>query len=409
MKKTSRASSAGEREGRAAAEARGERAAGDDRGAEAPGVDRVEQAEGAAVGGLRDQLLHQHADRDQEEAVADAGDAEAEHGERQDRGDRGGQQAERRAARSPAGSGGAARRRRAAPAASRSASRSRRRPRAGRSRSGRRRAARRRARARPTLVAPATSITAPEVNTSERTNGSCRTPAQVRGQRRRVLALAARRGDVAAQAGHQHGEAAKVTALSASTSLGLGEEQQRRRRRRGRSAGRSRARRRTGRWRRSSDRGVTTAGSSAQVAGRSSALPEAGEQGQRDQAARRRGRTRGPAKASAPISSAAIAQRSRPCRSISPPSSGPSSIAGARSATSTAVAPHADPELLVREQQQRDVAGAGAERALQVGGEEPARLALGAPHAVEAALFSARRHGGILGPTGNASVMRRSM
>ena len=140
---------------------------------------------------------------------------------------------------------------------------------------------------------------------------------------------------------------------------------------------------------------MTTAGSSAQVAGRNSALPRPASRASAISGTAPWANT-SPAKASAPISSAAIAQRRRPCRSISPPSSGPSSIAGARSAISTAVAPHADPSCSYASKQQRDVAGAGAERALQVGGEEPARLALGAPHAGQAALFSGRRHGGNL-------------
>ena len=50
-------------------------------------------------------------------------------------------------------------------------------------------------------------------------------------------------------------------------------------------------------------------------------------------------------------------------------------------------------ELLVGQQQQRHVAGAGAERALEVRGEEPARRALRAPHRGDSALISGRLHG----------------
>jgi hypothetical protein len=67
-------------------------------------------------------------------------------------------------------------------------------------------------------------------------------------------------------------------------------------------------------------------------------------------------------------------------------------------------------QLLVGQQQQGDVAGAGAERALQVSGEEPPRLALRVPHAGEASLWSGRLHGVHPRPgrqrLGNAAVMR---
>ena len=124
--------------------------------------------------------------------------------------------------------------------------------------------------------------------------------------------------------------------------------------------------------------GVTTAGSSAQVAGRSSALPrpaasasatsgdravgedEAGE-GERadqlggDRAAEPAGAVDQPAE-----------QRAEQHRG------------GEVGDQHRGRAP-GRAELLVGQQQQRDVAGAGAERALEVGGEEPARAALGAP------------------------------
>ena len=78
-----------------------------------------------------------------------------------------------------------------------------------------------------TLVAPATSITAPEVSTSERTSGSFRTPSQVRGQRRRVLVARAAAGETwPRRRVISTAEAAKVTALSAEHQLGLGDEQQ---------------------------------------------------------------------------------------------------------------------------------------------------------------------------------------
>ena len=229
------------------------------------------------------------------------------------------------------------------------------------------------------MVAPATSMTAPEVSTSERTNGSLRTPSRFVGRGVLVLVRASWRVEVAAQAGHQHARS------------GEGEGVERR--------ARARARRTAARRRRAagpiswpisrtapkrplaafSDAGVTTAGSSAQVAGRSSALPspaarasaisgdgavgedQAGE-GERadqlggDRAAEPAGAVDQPAE-----------QRAEQHRG------------GEVGDQHRGRAP-GRAELLVGEQQERDVAGAGAERALQVGGEEPAGAVHGGKH-----------------------------
>ena len=105
--------------------------------------------------------------------------------------------------------------------------------------------------------------------------------------------------------------------------------------------------------------------------------------------------------ADARITSARIAPPSRDVRSMAAPNSGPSSIAGSRSASSTAVAPHAEPIRSYASTQQRDVARAGAERALQMGEEEPAGPPLALPHVLE----SLHRIGSI-GRRGKVAVKR---
>ena len=168
-------------------------------------------------------------------------------------------------------------------------------------------------------------------------------------------------------------ETAKVRALRREHESRARRRAGRRRRARGRAAGRSRAPRRRCRWPACRLLGVTIAGSSAQVAGRSSALPRPASEGERDQLRSRRGRRRGRRRR---------ARRSRRRRSRSRGGScGRSGHRAAGRAASRGRGPRAAPrsrprraELLVREQQQRDVAGAGAERALEVGGEEPAAV-----------------------------------
>ena len=123
------------------------------------------------------------------------------------------------------------------------------------------------------------------------------------------------------------------------------------------------------------DRGQQRAGRGAQQG-----AAEAGDAGRARPAATVPWAKTRPAKASAPISSAAIAQP-QPARAVDQPAEqrAEQHRRGEVGEQHRGRAP-GGAELLVGEQQERDVAGAGAERALQMGGEEWAGAVHGGKH-----------------------------